>query len=610
MFEPGSDWTPPESYPDLSGAKVLAIDLETRDPHLKQRGPGAPYGDGEICGICVASDTGYSGYFPIAHLSGGNMDRDITMRWLANTVGNEKQIKVGANFIYDLQWLACSGVEVKGPVHDIQIMEGLLDEEGRYSLDALSQKYLGKHKEETLLVKAAIAMGLDPKSDLWRMHSKYVGPYGEGDALNTLRVYEKQKPLIAAEGLQKVFELESALIPIFTKMRVQGVRVDLEKAEVLDKRLSNDYETMLYGLKRRYGFDINPWTSSHLEAICQKEQIPVVRTAKGNPSFVKEWLEEQQNPGLKEVVRARTLDRLRGTFIREKIINASHNGRIHSQFHQMRGDEGGTRTGRVSSSNPNLQQVPSRDELAPLIRGLFIPEDGESWAKLDYSQQEPRIAVHYAVVCGLDGAKEARDAYKNGSDFYTFIVDKAQISRRDSKTLTLGRMYGMGVSLMAERLHCSISEAYEILQEFDAGAPFLSRLADLTAARAQSKGFIETIGGRHRHFESYVPVGDRESTGLRHNKAEVRWSGKRLERHGCHKALNSLIQGSAADQTKQAMLDIYNDTKKVPLLQVHDEIDYSMGELAEAQNAKMLCERAVKMEVPTVCDLDWGRSWK
>lgn len=611
LFEPESNWTPPESYPDLSSAKKIAIDLETRDPNLQTKGPGGVRNDGEIIGVCVATDTGFSGYYPIAHLSGGNVDRDITLRWLDSVVSNPAQVKVGANIIYDLEWLAASGIEVLGPVHDVQIIEGLLDEEGSYSLDYLSRKYLKIPKRESLLYEAATAFGIDPKKELWKLHSKYVGPYGEGDALNTLKVYEKQLPLIQNEGLEKIFELESALTPIILKMRMQGVRIDIEKAEALDARLKKDFERGVEQLASTFHrSEINIWSADDLVAICDACSVEYAMTAKGNPSFTKDWLKTQENKWLKEVTRLRTLDRLRGTFIREKIINASHNGRVHSQFKQMPSDDGGTRTGRFASANPNLQQVPSRDELAPLIRGLFIPESGEKWAKLDYSQQEPRIAVHYSLLCKLNGAQQAKEAYERGEDIYEFITKAAGITRRQAKDLTLGRMYGMGPKKMAERLHTTDEEAKAILEAFDASAPFLKKLSDKVESAAKKKGFIETVGGRHRHFELYAPVGDRKAMPLKLDSARVRYGDVPLERWGCHKALNSLIQGSAADMTKQAMLNIYNETGQVPLMQVHDEINYSVRCESEALVFKELCEQAIQLEVPVVCDLDYGDSWK
>lgn len=612
LFPPESNWTPPEFYPNLSDAKIIAIDTETRDPNLSKQGPGGVRNDGEIVGVSVATDTGFSGYYPVAHLGGGNVDRDITFRWLSNVVSNPSQIKVGANFIYDLEWMVASGIRVVGPVHDIQIMEGLLDEEGRYSLDYLSRKYLKIPKHENLLYEAAYAFGLDPKKDLWKLHSKYVGPYGEGDAVNTLKIYAKQMPLLKAEGLEKIFALESALTPVVLAMRMQGVRVSIEKAEKLDTKLKADYEERIDRLATKFGMgSINVWSAEDLVTICDIAEIKYPTTAKGNPSFVRDWLETQDDEALKEVTALRTLDRLRGTFIRQKIIDFSINGRIHSQFHQMRGDEDGTRTGRFSSSNPNLQQVPSRDTMAPLIRSLFIPEPGQKWAKLDYSQQEPRIAVHFALAICLRGADSALRAYEAGGDIYEFITQAAGITRRQAKDLTLGRMYGMGIKKMADKLHCDVAEAKGILDAFDASAPFLEKLAEKVEKRAAKRGYIETIGGRHRHFDLWAPAGDRKSIPLRRNDARVRWGDDaNLVRANCHKALNSLIQGSAADMTKIAMLNIYEKYGKVPLMQVHDEINYSVDSEEEAMLYKKECEDAVKLKVPVVCDLDYGDSWK
>lgn len=610
MFPPKSNWLPPDEFPDLSGAKLIAIDTETRDPNLKTKGPGGVRNDGEVVGVSIATDTGFVGYYPIGHLSGGNLDRDLVFRWLKSELSQTRATVVGANLIYDLEWLACSGVNIRNVCHDVQIIEGLLDEEGKYSLDALSNKYLGIPKDESLLREAASAFGIDPKAELWKLHSRYVGPYGEGDALNTLEIYKKQLPLLEKEGLGPIFKLEHEVLPIVLKMRLGGVRVDLEKAEVLNQDLTRQYKELLAEIGKEVGFDINPWTNDHLLIICAKRKIDFDTTSKGNPSFTKEWLEVQVDPVFRKIVKARTVDRLRGTFIQEKIINVAHNGRIHSQFHQMRGDEDGTRTGRFSSSNPNLQQVPSRDALAPLIRGLFIPEPGQHWGKLDYSQQEPRIAVHYALACGLKGADAALQAYLRGEDFYKFVTDAASITRRQAKDLTLGRMYGMGIAKMASKLHCSDREAAPILEAFDNSAPFLKKLSDQASRNAKNKGFIRTVGGRHRHFNTYVPVGDRHSAALPETEAKDKWGAVQLERFGCHKALNSLIQGSAADMTKQAMVNAFKETGFIPLMQVHDELNFSVNNKEEALTLKKICEEAIKLKVPVVCDLDFGKNWK
>ena len=332
MLAPQSDWTPPEVYPDLSDAKILAVDLETKGPHLTTKGPGGVRNDGYIVGICVATDTGFCAYYPIRHAGGGNLDVDITLRWLKRTLARHRGIVVGANFIYDLEWLACSGIRLGRDciVRDVQILEGLLDEEGKYSLEALSRKYLAESKDEILLNEAAIAFGVNPKSGLWKLHSKYVGPYGEGDARNTLAVYQAQCPLLEREGLERISQLEHRVLPVVLEMRLKGVRVDLEAADNLNKKLLLDYEELLYGLKKETGRDINVWATEDLIRIAKAAQSTVVYTEKGNASFVKEWVAEQKHPLWKAVARARTLDRLRGTFIKGNIIDMAIDGRIHT----------------------------------------------------------------------------------------------------------------------------------------------------------------------------------------------------------------------------------------------------------------------------------------
>ena len=619
MFKPASDWTPPSSFPDLSQAKIIGLDLETKDPYLQEKGPGTIRRDGHVAGIAVSSDIGFTGYYPIGHLGGGNLDKDVVLSYMRKLLSNARQIKVGANLPYDLEWLRAEGVRVRGNCHCVQQAEALLNEERKsFSLESLAQSYLGVGKEEGLLREAASIYGVDPKKELWKLPAKYVGAYAESDAHQPIEIFRKQFDLLEQEDLLYIFDLESKLIPVLLDMRFQGVPVDLERANETTLQLSIEEEKVRAKLKKWAGFYVNEWSNDHLAEVCRKHDIPYTTTAKGNPSFTKDFLRFSENPFLKAVTEVRTLHRLRTKFIEKDIIEESINGRIHAQFHQLRKDEGGTRTGRFSSSNPNLQQVPKRDErFASLIRSLFISDPDRWWAKLDYSQQEPRLTVHYAYLLKLSGAMEYANKYRADPrfDFYDPILRSTGTRRRTAKDLALGRNYGMGEETMASRLNTSKDDARRKLEDFDQVVPFIKELFDICQRKAEKTGWIKTILGRKRHFNYWEPYDSykRKRHGewiprCTYTEAEGRWPGIRLVRGNTRNAFNSLIQGSAADMMKKAMLDLWM-AGVIPYLTVHDETGNPAEDEDDAKRQKKIMEDAVKLEIPVICDLDLGRSW-
>jgi len=622
MYQPESDWKLPSSFPSLKQANIIGIDLETRDPNLRTLGPGGVRGDGEVIGVAVSTDDGFYGYYPFGHISGDQFSRENVLRWLSNELKHNKQIKVAHNAVYDLEWLKCSGVQIAGPVHCTQCIEALIDEESDtgYSLDALLAKYFGLGKDEALLDEAAAAYGVkDKKSDMYMIPSQYVGPYAEQDVRHLPTLYKKQKEEIEKQDLTKIFDLEMRLLPVLLNMRMKGVRIDEEKAEILSKQFDARSTACLAELKNLSGLDINVWSGPQVARGCDKLKIEYPRTSRGAPSFVDAWLKFQKHPFLKEVKKARAVSKLKGMFVDDLIKKFLVNGRIHTQFHQLKNDENGARTGRLASSNPNLQQVPKRDpELAPLIRGLFIPEPGCKWLKSDYAQQEPRLVVHYALLLKLYGAEKFAEGYLNdrGMDFYKPIIEITKVNRRDSKDLALGRFYGMGKQKMAKRLDTDIDTAIEMLRKFDAAAPFVKELSDRCAARAQSRGFIRTIGGRIRHFNLWEPTDAMqkmrngvECPGLPWKKAQEAYTTTGLRRAGTHKALNSLIQGGAADMMKIALVNMYEQDGITPHLTVHDEVGDSMYDNEYRNKVLAHMEGAVKLKIPVVCDCDVGDNW-
>ena len=601
----------------MSGAKLIAIDCETYDPNLLTNGPGGVRKDGRLIGISVAANTGFRGYFPIGHAGEGNLNRNRVLQWAKATFETGID-KVGANILYDLEWLRTVGIEVKGNKYDIQVAEPLLDEERKegYSLDILSKRYLGRGKDESLLNAAAQAYNINPKKEMYKLPAHYVGEYAEIDAVNTLEIFKKQLPLLEEQDLMGIFKLETDLIPLILDMRFKGVRIDINKAEKLNKRYKKEESRLLKYLREFAGFAVEPWSNQQLGVVCERNKIWFPQTQAGNPSFTGDFLSTSKEMFLTSVSEYRKVNKMRRDFIDKVCLKMNVNGRIHAQFHQLRKDSDGTRTGRFSSSNPNLQQIPARDEYwGPLIRSLFLPEKDNTWFRLDYNQQEPRMLVHYARLRAIRGSKEACEAYhEKDADFHTMVAEMAGIKRKIAKTINLGIMYGMGTFKLGQMLGLNYNDATILLEKYHEKVPFVKGLMHEASKAVTYRGEIKTLLGRKRHFNFWEPSDSRlkwpnKEMPLRKEDAEEIWKGRPLKRAYTHKALNALIQGASADLTKKAMLDLYNELKIVPHLQVHDELDISHIDNPAIKWVTDIMENCVKLEVPLKVSVEKGKSW-
>ena len=313
------------------------------------------------------------------------------------------------------------------------------------------------------------------------------------------------------------------------------------------------------------------------------------------------------------IVEARELNKTHGTFLQPYLDFSKHDGRIHPHVNQLRSDEGGTVTGRLSMANPNLQQVPARHEIiGPLVRSLFLPEEGELWASNDFSSQEPRLLVHYAALLDLPGAEKMAQSYRDDprTDFHQMVADMAGIKRKAAKTIGLGLMYGMGKQKLANSLDLPLDEASELISTFHQKVPFLRGTVDAVMRRIEhpaSGGAIRTLLGRKCRFPLWEPIEWGVNKALPREEAVLKY-GPRIKRAMTYKGLNRLIQGSAADQTKAAMVALHKAGFKL-MLQVHDEIAISVKNRDEAEEAARIMEQAVRLEVPSIVDVEIGDSW-
>jgi len=605
-----SMWNTPSEYKDLSNAKEIAIDLETRDDGINNKlGAGWALGKGEIVGFAVAVD-GWKGYFPFNHLGGGNMIPQQVKQYMKDVCALPCK-KIFHNAQYDVGWLQASGIEVKGEIIDTMIAAALIDENRfSYSLNALSVDYLGEIKAETELREAAAAHGIDPKAEMWKLPAEHVGYYAEQDAELTLKLWKRFEQEIKTQSLTTVWEMEMQLLPTLIKMRQRGVRVQVEKAEALRKEMMHQEKEILRDIQKETGVEIDIWAPRQIAKAFDKLKLDYPRTEKTKePSFTQNWLINNKNKIAQLIVSAREINKFHGTFL-SSIMKYQVDGRIHGEIQQLRSDTGGTVSGRLSMSNPNLQQIPARNkEFGPKIRGLFIPEEGYQWGSFDYSQQEPRMTVHYASSLNYDGSEELMEAYKNSSaDFHQTVADLVGIERTQAKTIGLGLMYGMGKNKLANSLGVTKDEADELIVKYNRKVPFVKQLSDRCMLKAANDGVIRTKKGRKCRFDMWETKDFGLHVAEKYENAVAKYGAQNIKRAYTYKALNRLIQGSSADQTKQAMLDCVN-AGHLPMLQIHDELCFNVKDEAHAKEIKEIMENTIKFEVPSVVEYGLGKSW-
>ena len=610
------DWNIPTEYPDLTAYKEVAVDLETKDPNLTTLGPGWARNDGHIIGIAVAAGE-YKGYFPIRHENGHNLDPRITMKWIKKQMSVPGMDVIMHNATYDAGWLRAEGVEIEGRIIDTMVTGALVDENRwSFGLDAMARDYAGIRKNEKLLKAAALERGLNPKSEMYKLPPKFVGGYAEMDAVATLALWQALKVRIDKDELWDVWNLEIDLIPCMLDMRTKGVRVDLEKAERNKKSLREQSKYLRGVLEKEANMDVDIWASASIQKMFDKLELEYPRTEKGAPSFTKSFLNDHPAKIAQVLVKLREFDKADSTFI-DSILRHETNGRIHTELHSTRRDQGGTVTGRFSSSNPNLQQIPARDpDIKRLIRGLFIPEEGCKWGSFDYSSQEPRLLVHFASMIPSTIRHPVVDdiveEFNNGDvDLHQMVADLANITRKQAKTVNLGIMYGMGVAKLADQLGISKDDAKDLIERHHSKVPFVKGLADLASKQGDRNGQIRTLMGRKSRFHLWEPVTFGAGKPLPYDEAVKHYGGaggRGIRRAFTYKALNKLIQGSAADQTKKAMLDCYNEGY-TPMLTVHDELCFNIESEEQTARIKEIMETGIKLSIPSKIDVDIKDDW-
>ena len=468
---------------NLKNINTVALDIETYDPNLKTKGLGAIRGDGFITGVAVATDNEIV-YFPLHHSDHIKSDSEKKEFWdqMNKTILQNKNItKVFHNAMYDVCWMrAETGKMLKGRIVDTMVAASVIDENRfKYSLDALSkdilkdEKYKYDLQEKTF--KWSGGMQKDPMSNMHKLPSHVVKEYAKQDVNLTFKLWkifnEKldevlfTKPNGEQKTCRKIFELETRLFPCLVDMKFKGVRIDVQKLETFGKKLKCRRDNLLNIIKKHTKVDVQLWAANSVKDLLNNQKITnYEKTPKsGMPKLPKNYLKTHANRFLRMLSKAREADKAVNTFI-EGLKGYVHNGRIHADINQIRSDDGGTVTGRFSMSNPNLQQIPAKGYYGKKMRELFLPEEGHKWGSFDYSQQEPRIVVHYAIKHGLSETQELADKFNSDeADFHQIVADMANIPRKQAKSINLGLFYGMGKGKLQAELNLDQAQAKKVV---------------------------------------------------------------------------------------------------------------------------------------------------
>lgn len=608
---PESYWTPPTDFPRLHG--TISLDVETNDPDLKIVGPNwCRPGVGHLAGIALAWPDGER-YYPIGHGSGDNMDRDNVLRYVADLAKDSSVQFVCHNTLYDYGWVwGREGIKFANRPYDTQAAVALLDEYRQrnnlgYNLNAVGRDYCNILKDESKLQEAADYYGLRTKHDLWKLDPKYVGEYAETDAGNCLQVWQVLEPMLREQSLWGIFDLEMRYAIVVSEMRKRGVRVDVDRAVRFRDELARREAEASKQLKELVGFEVPVWEANSLAKAFKARGIQHPYTApstahpQGQPSFTAPWLKTVNDPLAKLVLQIRRWEKVRGTFVEGFFLDLSTNGRVYPQINPLPTDDSGAVSGRSSCEKPNLQQLSAKDvEMAQEVRGLCLPEEGAEWAALDYSQQEPRLAVHFAFLAGVRGARQVVEQYRRNPkvDFHSMVAELGGIQRPQAKILNLALIYGKGEAATCRELGFETEivktrrgkemevagpEGKAFLEAYHRIVPFVSGLKDACKRAVKKKGYIRTLLGRRCRFGE--------------DKAHD------------HMAVNRLVQGSAADQLKKANVDMYEQLGEVPLVNVHDEIGMNKWSQRQIDRAVEIMVETTPLEVPILVDVATGHNW-
>jgi DNA polymerase-1 len=560
----------------LRAAPEISLDTETTSEDAMSA---------ELVGLSVAVEPGTGFYIPVAHDYLGaprQLDRDFVLKKLRSLL-QERPI-IGQNLKYDATILRHYGIELKHIVFDSMLAGYLLDPESRKDLNELALRYLG-HGVMDFAELGAARMDAVPV--------ERAAEYAAADAEVVLRLKEKMLPALRATGQEKLFaEIEVPLIAVLVEMEAHGILLDKEILREQAKELQTLATQLLQDIFRLAGQDFNPNSPKQVAQILfGKLQLPVLRRTKTGPSTDAYVLQELagRHPLPEKLLAYRELEKLLSTYIR-KLPEYIHTktGRVHTTFQQHV-----TVTGRLSSTNPNLQNIPVRTELGGQIRKAFVAPPDRVLIGADYSQIELRVLAHLSGDKGLIGAFERDEDVHARTAATIFNLPLERVSsreRRIAKMINFGLSYGMTGYGLAQRTGISRTEAEQFIESYFEKYPGVQVYMERTVREAEEHGYLETLMGRRRYFSQTTGRAERE-------------------------AINFPVQGTAADIMKLAMLRVYERAQEIHsdmLLQIHDELLFET-DAADAEHTaqiiKKTMEEAFELRVPLKVDTHIGANW-
>ena len=579
----------------LREAPLFAFDTETTS---------LDYMEARIVGVSFAVEAGRAAYVPLAHDYLGapeQLDRDAVLAQLKPLLEDEAQFKVGQNLKYDASVLANHGIALRGIQFDTMLESYVLDSTAtRHDMDSLALKYLG-HKTihfEDIAGKGAKQLTFN------QVKLEEAGPYAAEDADITLRLHQALWPQLAEQaGPSKVFsEIEMPLVPVLSRIERRGALISREllmgQSAELGKRLQ-ELQGRAYELA---GQEFNLGSPKQLgDILFDKLALPILKkTPKGAPSTAEEVLAELalDYPLPKLLLEHRSLSKLKSTYTDKlpEMIN-SHTGRVHTSYHQAV-----AATGRLSSSDPNLQNIPIRTEEGRRIRQAFVAPQGYRIVAADYSQIELRIMAHLSGDAGLLKAfQEGQDVHRATAS-EVFEVDLEEVSgeqRRKAKAINFGLIYGMSAFGLARQLHLGRKESQQYIDRYFERYPGVQQYMDRTRALAREQGYVETLFGRRLHLP------------------EINARNKMRAQAAERTAINAPMQGTAADIIKRAMLAVDSWLRNegpdaTMIMQVHDELVFEVGTAQVDAVSKRVCELmsgAAELAVPLLVEAGTGANW-
>ncbi|HIF9101991.1 TPA: DNA polymerase I [Photobacterium damselae] len=580
----------------LKSAEAFAFDTET---------DSLDYMVANLVGVSFAVEEGKAAYVPVAHDyldAPEQLDRDWVLAQLKPLLEDPNQAKIGQNLKYDASVIARYGIEMQGIKYDTMLESYVYNSVvGRHDMDSLALRYL-EHKNISFEEIAGKGKG---QLTFNQIDLEQAGPYAAEDADITLRLHNALYPKVSAdEKLLHVFsDIEMPLVPVLSRMERTGVLIDSMKLSAQSQEIAQRLDELEKRAFEIADQEFNLSSPKQLQAILfEKMGLPVLKkTPSGTPSTNEEVLQELalDYPLPKLILEYRGLAKLKSTYTDKlpKMVNPA-TGRVHTSYHQAV-----TATGRLSSSDPNLQNIPVRNDEGRRIRQAFIAPQGYKVLAIDYSQIELRIMAH------LSGDKALLDAFCHGKDIHAATAAEIlglpleQVSseqRRRAKAINFGLIYGMSAFGLAKQLDMGRGEAQEYMNTYFERYPGVLEYMETTRTVASEQGYVETLFGRRLYLPDI-----KSRNGLRRKAAE-------------RAAINAPMQGTAADIIKRAMVLVdewigQQESGRVRLLmQVHDELVFEVQESeieSVAQEIKALMESAAQLDVPLIADIGYGENW-